>query len=106
MASRQPVTLARVLYIILILFCERLQLARPYRVLSFNGRPRGGTGISHRRRARRVKRAVIYLHTYHHLTPDEVARFGEPKISPLDVQERAESRTYAGMAPVKWTKSS
>jgi hypothetical protein len=35
-----------------------------------------------------VKRAVIYLHTYHHLTPDDVARCGEPKVFPFEVQER------------------
>lgn len=37
--------------------------------------------------------AAIYLHTYHHLPHEFVARFGEPKAVPLDVQERA-CRTY------------
>lgn len=36
-----------------------------------------------------TKRAAIYIESFHHLPQEYVARFGEPKVTPLDVQERA-----------------
>lgn len=36
-----------------------------------------------------MTKAAIYIHTYHNLSPALVAKFGEPKVQSLDVQERA-----------------
>lgn len=36
-----------------------------------------------------MTQAAIYLHTYHFLPPEIVAQYGDPKLVPLDVQERA-----------------
>jgi Resolvase, N terminal domain len=36
-----------------------------------------------------MTKAAIYIYTYHDLPPELVAKLGEPKVHPLDVQERA-----------------
>lgn len=39
--------------------------------------------------AKATKRAAIYLESFHRVPQEDVARFGEPAITPLDVQEQA-----------------